>query len=230
MVLSTGIGSHPISDMEQVFHDLVDSEISLLYFPQLKKEHVIYSYYCMIPGLKFQMGKLFLNLNQFEIERDLEAFRNDLIMRKSLLKKRNFNVEDFNLIGLNYMHHYLEKYQPKISGIKGQIMGPLSEAYTVKLEPVKKKAIDIPEFLELFIQTAEEIAFSIDSIIGHLNQEFVGNQDNSIVFIDEPTLSIVLKELDIKTASKCLTRVLNNISGKKGMHVCDNLIGISEFV
>jgi len=216
--------------MEQVFHDLVDSEISLLYFPQLKKENVIYSYYCMIPGLKFQMGNLFLNLSQFGIEKDLKAFRNDLQMRKSLLKKRSFNVDDFTLIGLNYMHHYLEKYQPKISGIKGQIMGPLSEAFTVKLEPVRKKAIDIPEFLELFIQTAEEVAFSIDSIIGHLNQEFVGNQNNSIIFIDEPSLSIVLKELNMKTASNYLSRVLNCISGKRGLHVCDNLIGISEFV
>ncbi len=230
MVLSTGIGSHPISDMEQIFRDLIDSEISLLYFPQLKKEHMIHAYYCMIPGLKYQMGKLFLNLNQFQIEKDLETYRNDLLMRKSLLKKRNFSLDDFNLIGLNYMRHYLEKYKPQIKGIKGQITGPLSEVFTVKIEPVNKRAIDIPEFLELFIQTAEEVAFSIDSIISHLNQEFVGNQANSIIFIDEPSLSIVLKELDIKKASKYLKRVFNSISGKKGIHVCDNLIGISEFI
>ncbi|MHA1798717.1 MAG: hypothetical protein ACTSVY_09770 [Candidatus Helarchaeota archaeon] len=230
MVLTTGIGSHPINDVQQVFQDLIESEISLLYFPQLKGENMLFNYHAIIPGLKLQLGKLIFNLNQFEIEKELDAFRNDLFMRKNLIKRRNFDVSIFNLKGLDNLEENLKNYSPKPMGLKGQITGPLSEAYSVRVEPVGKKAIDLPEFLDLFISTTSEIAFSIDSELNHLSHDLIGNSNFTTIFIDEPLLTIVLKELDQKTAFKYLSDVLNSISGRKGIHVCDDIVGISDFL
>ena len=229
-VLTTGIGSHPISDVDQIFQDLFESGTSLWYFPQLRGENMLYNYHRIIPGLKFQLGRIFLNLNQFEIEKDLNNFRNDLIMRKNLLKKRNFSLQEFGLRGLHEFRSFIDKFKPKISGIKGQITGPLSEAYTVKVEPVNKKAMDIPEFLELIVQATREIAYTIDNELNHLSQEFFNGSTSTTLFLDEPVLTVVLNELDQKKAANYLSEVLTAVSSRKGIHVCDNIASVGDFM
>ncbi|NHI94624.1 MAG: hypothetical protein EAX96_19185 [Candidatus Lokiarchaeota archaeon] len=228
MILTTGIGSHPINDVNQIYQDL--RNLSMPYFPQLKIENMLYDYHRIIPGLNFHSGRLVLDLSQFRIEKDIDEFKNDLIMRRSLLKRRNFDLMEFPLKGLQEFRNFLSNNNSNIYGIKGQITGPLSESYVIKVEPVNKKSMDIPEFMELIVQATSEIAYTIDSELNHLAYKFVNNSKSATIFIDEPLLAIVLKELDQKTAAYYLEEVLKSISGRRGIHICDNIVSIGDFL
>ena len=89
---TTGIGSHPIDNPEQVIFDIFESKITHPYIPQLKSDEMTYQFHSQIPGLSFKKGSVILDLNTPNFEKEFGKFKGKLKLKSLLLQPHGIEI------------------------------------------------------------------------------------------------------------------------------------------
>ncbi len=227
---STGIGSHPIKDVQRIVKDILESGIKVPYVPQTVNDNMIYQFHNMIPGLIFQIGSVFLDLSTIEKMREFRVFKGELELRAMHILPSGIVLKHEFIEGLHVLQRELEIKRPDIWGVKGEITGPITEAYSITVLPKRDKAINNDEIFDVIVKTTCEVASWISSKLEELTERVVGRKGLPILFIDEPLLPLVLKEFDAEEVKSVLEYVFKKVKCRKGIHVCDEPTSIIDMV
>ncbi|MFB0561744.1 MAG: hypothetical protein ACETWM_11100 [Candidatus Lokiarchaeia archaeon] len=190
---------------------------------------MIFQFHNIIPGLIFEKGSAKLNFSDPKVVEGLDGFRGRLALKRINVEPAGLSLEEKYLKGLYAIEEVLQETEAEIWGLKGQITGPLTEAYSIEILPWKRKAILDEEIFKIILNTTSEIAYWLSKRLQKLTKKFVGKEGETIVFLDEPLLPLSLKEtMDPETRINSINYVLNRIQCRKGVHICDNPITVID--
>ncbi|MEM3662965.1 MAG: hypothetical protein QXW47_00590 [Candidatus Jordarchaeales archaeon] len=198
--------------------------------PQSVNDNMIYQFHNMIPGLVFRDGNVFLDLSTIERMRSFQVFKGELELKSTYLLPSGVPVRREFIEGLYVLQQELEAAKPKIWGVKGEITGPLTEAYSVTILPKHDKAIHEDYIFDVVLKTTCEVASWISSKITEITKKMAGKNGLPILFIDEPLLPLVLREHDAETVREALEQVLRRVKCRKGVHVCDEPVSVIDMI
>lgn len=225
------MGSHPIDDAKQAALDIVESGTKIPYFPQTVGDDMIYQFHNIIPGLVFEKGSAKLNFKDPKIVEGIENFRSRLALKKIKVEPSGLSIEEKYLKGLYALEEVLQEKEVDIWGIKGELTGPLTEAYSIEILPWKKKAIFDEEVFKLVLDTSAEIAHWLSNQLQKLTRKFIGKEGETILFLDEPLFPLCLKDCtDPDKMIKAVDHLLKRINCRRGIHICDNPITVIDSV
>ena len=228
---TTGIGSHPINEPRQVITDIFESKISHPYVPQLSNEEMIVQFHHEFPGLSVLKGSPILDLNTPHFEEKLRKFKSKLKMKSLLIHPHGLEIQPEFYKALFLFSEMLMNSSTQPQGIKCQITGPITEAASIKLNPGGGKLIRSPEFFDLIVDLTAEIAHWLSAYLLRVAESKNISRSNVILFIDEPLFPLsVEKDTDYDDALEKLSRVLQLIQCKKGIHICDNPITVLDTI
>lgn len=190
---------------------------------------MIFQFHNIIPGLIFEKGTAKLNFSDPKVVEGLNEFRGRLALKRINVEPAGLSLEEKYLKGLYAMEEVLQETEAEIWGLKGQITGPLTEAYSIEILPWKRKAILDEEIFKIILDTTSEIAYWLSKQLQKLTRKFVGKEGETIVFLDEPLLPLCLKDtMDPEIRIKSINSVLKRIQCRKGVHICDNPITVID--
>ncbi|MEM1885554.1 MAG: hypothetical protein QXZ24_08105, partial [Candidatus Jordarchaeales archaeon] len=102
---------------------------------------MIYQFHNVIPGLLLEGGNVFLDLSTIEKVKNFNNYKGELRLKDMhLLPSGMFLKREF-IEGLHVLQEELEVSKPNIWGVKGEITGPMTEAYSITVIPKRSKAI-----------------------------------------------------------------------------------------
>ncbi|MEM4446398.1 MAG: hypothetical protein QW461_03760 [Candidatus Jordarchaeales archaeon] len=198
--------------------------------PQSVNDNMIYQFHNVIPGLLLEGGNVFLDLSTIEKVKNFNNYKGELRLKDMhLLPSGMFLKREF-IEGLHVLQEELEVSKPNIWGVKGEITGPMTEAYSITVIPKRSKAIHDDEIFDVIVKTTCEVAVWLSSKIAEITRKVVGKDGAAILFVDEPLLPLVLREHDANEVKEALERVLKKIKCKKGVHVCDEPASVADMI
>ncbi|MHA1631853.1 MAG: hypothetical protein ACTSXC_03465 [Candidatus Freyarchaeota archaeon] len=191
---------------------------------------MIYQFHNVIPGLLLKKGATFLDLTSVEKARELQRFKGELKLKSMHLAPSGMAVERRFIEGLHVLKEALEETNLDVWGVKGELTGPITEAYSVTILPGRKKAIYDEEIFDIILKTTCEVASWLSSEIMKITRRTAGKDALAILFIDEPLLPLVLKEYEFEKVNEALKRTLARIKCRKGVHVCDEPVAVIDML
>jgi hypothetical protein len=228
---STGLGSHPIADAKQIALDIISSGTKIPYFPQTVEDNMTFQFHNIIPGLILEKGSARLNLNDNRVVKGLEDLRGKLVLKKINIEPGGLPLEKRYIRGLYALEEALQETEADIWGVKGEITGPLTEAYSVEVLPGRKKAVLDEELFKLVLDVTAEVAYWLSKELQKLSRKFLGKGGETILFLDEPLLPLCLKDsVEPEAKVRAIESVLCRIRCKKGIHICDNPLTVIDNV
>ncbi len=228
---TTGIGSHPINEPKKVINDIFNSTITHPYVPQLSNEEMIVQFHHEFPGLSVFKGSPILDLNTPHFEDKLREFKGKLKMKSLLIHPHGLEIQSDFFQSLFIFSEMLMKSSAPYNGIKCQITGPITEAASIKLKPGGGKLIRDDEFFALIVDHTAEIAHWLSAYLLKVANSKKIPSSNVILFIDEPLFPLsVENDISYDDALGKLSRVLQLIQCKKGIHICDNPITVLDSI
>ena len=228
---TTGIGSHPISNPNKIISDIFESQITHPYIPQLSTDEMILQFHHKFPALENIKGSTVLNLNKPDFEEKIKDFKETLKFKSLLLHPHGEDISPkfFNAL---YLFSELLNDSPKdFKGIKCQITGPITEAASIKIRPGNTKLIKNRELFELIVDLSAEVAHWLSSYLLKIADSNNIPKSGVILFIDEPLFpNAVENEITYEEALNLISKVLQLIQCKSGIHICDNPITIIDTI
>lgn len=191
---------------------------------------MIYQFHNMIPGLVFRDGNVFLDLSDIEKMRDFQAYRGELELKSMHLLPSGIPVRQEFIRGFYALQQELEAGRVDIWGVKGEVTGPITEAYSITILPRRSKAIHEDDIFDVVLKTTCEVASWISSRIIETTRKVVGKGGLPILFVDEPLLPLVLREHDVEVVREALEQVFRKVKCKRGVHVCDDPVSVIDMV
>ncbi len=196
--------------------------------PQSVNDSMIYQFHNMIPGLVFRDGNVFLDLSTIERVKGFQAFKGELKLRSMHLLASGISVRREFIEGLYVLKQELEAAKPNVWGVKGEVTGPLTEAYSITMLPKRDKAIHEDDVFDVVLKTTCEVASWISSKITEITRKVAGKKGLPILFVDEPLLPLVLREYDAERVKEVLEQVFRKVKCRKGLHVCDEPVSVID--
>ncbi|NVM55388.1 MAG: hypothetical protein HWN66_16900 [Candidatus Helarchaeota archaeon] len=228
---TTGIGSHPVNDPKRVIFDIFNSKITHPYVPQLSTDDMIFQFHHKFPGLSIQRGNTILDLNTPDFETKLREFKGNLKLKANLFQPHGIEVEPDFFKALFNFSEFLNTASNHFKGIKCQMTGPITEAASIKLLPGNAKLILNSELFDLIVDLTAEIAHWLSYYLLRIANSNKISKANVILFIDEPLFPLsVENDISYKDALEKLSRVLQLIQCKKGIHICDNPVTVIDTI
>lgn len=228
---TTGIGSHPLSDARQVILHIFESGITYPYVPQLKTDEMTFQFHHLFPGLKIERGNAVLDINTADFEAKLKEFRGQLKLKSLMLQPHGIEVEHDFFRPLLVFVNMLSKISINFKGIKCQMTGPVTEAASIRIHPGNNKLIHNPELFDIIVDLTAEIAHWLSYFLLKIAEENGIRRDNVILFIDEPLFPLsVEKEITYEEALHKISKVLQLIQCKKGIHICDDPVTVLDSI
>ncbi len=223
------MGSHPITDAKQAALDIVQSGTRIPYFPQTVEDDMIFQFHNIIPGLIFNKGSAKINFSDPRVVEGIDDFRGRLALKKINVEPAGLSLEEKYLKGFYALEEVLQETEVDIWGIKGELTGPLTEAYSIEILPWKKKAILDEEIFKIIVDTTAETAYWLSNQLLKLTRKFVDKRGETILLFDEPLLPLCFKDsTDLETMINALNSVLSRIKCRKGIHICDNPVTVID--
>jgi len=224
---TSGIGSHPLNDSKRLIRDILESGITYPYIPQLNTDEMTVQFHYMFPGITILRGASVLDVNTPKFKEKLDAFKNDLKFKALLLHPHGMAIESDFVKELSVFSELLSESQTRPHGIKCQLVGPITEAASIKIHPGNTRLIDDPELLDLLVTLTAEIAHWLSGQLLQIANANKIQRSNVILFLDEPALSVSIeKEIPTKDALEKIAQVLQLIQCRKGIHICDNPVNV----
>jgi len=228
---TSGIGSHPINDAERIILDIFESGITHPYIPQLNSDEMTFQFHSAFPGLSLQNGISVLDLNTPNFNGIFRNFR-DFIKFKSLLFQPHGIAPDKSSIEpISLFSELLYRMSNPPAGMKCQMVGPITEAASIKIHPGNAKFIQNLELFELLIDFTAELAYWLSTYLLSIARSHKIPYSNVILFLDEPLFPLAVEnELTPAAAMEKIARVLQFIQCKKGIHICDNPMSVLDII
>jgi len=226
---TTGIGSHPIGNPERIILDILESGITVPYIPQLKTEEMVMQFHNQLPGLVFQRGRVKLNVNTPNFEKQLKSFKDLLKLKTLLLSPRGIEVSPEYFRGLFLFPELLVQTPTHYRGIKCQMTGPITEAASIKIYPGNNKLIQNSELFDIIVGLSSEIAYWLSTFLIRVASANNIPKENVILFIDEPLFPQAIEsEISYDEALEKISNVLKLVQCRTGIHICDNPISVID--
>ncbi|MBS7249492.1 MAG: hypothetical protein KIH08_02710, partial [Candidatus Freyarchaeota archaeon] len=190
-----------------------------------------FQFHNIIPGLILEKGSARLNLNDPQVVKGLEDLRGKLVLKKINIEPGGLPLEKRYLKGLYALEEVLKETEADLWGVKGEITGPLTEAYSVEVLPGRKKAILDEDLFKLVLGVTAEVAYWLSKELQKLSRKFLGKKAETILFLDEPLLPLCLRDsAEPEAKIRAIDSVLCRIQCKKGIHICDNPLTVIDDV
>ncbi len=188
-----------------------------------------FQFHNVIPGLVYESSSVKIDFSNSKVVEGLDKFRGRLVLKKASLEPPGLPLEERYIKGLYALEEALDETGAEIWGIKGEITGPLTEAYSVEILPWRKKAFLDEEIFKIIVDATSEVAYWLANQLQKLTKRYVGKSGETILFLDEPLLPLCLKDsTDPKETMKSINPVLSRIRCKKGIHICDNPVTVID--
>ncbi|MDD1778607.1 MAG: hypothetical protein LUQ65_10610 [Candidatus Helarchaeota archaeon] len=224
---TSGIGSHPLNDPKRLIRDILESGITYPYIPQLYSDEMTVQFHSMFPGIRLLKGTSILDVNTPNFKEKLDVFKDDLKFKMLLLHPHGMAVESDFVKELSVFSELLSKSPIRPHGIKCQLVGPITEAASIKIHPGNTRLIDDPELLDLLVTLTAEIAHWLSGQLLQIASSNKIQRSNVILFLDEPSLPFSIeKEIPTKEGLEKIAQVLQLIQCRKGIHICDNPVNV----
>jgi hypothetical protein len=224
---TSGIGSHPLNDPKRLIRDILESGITHPYIPQLSTDEMTVQFHSMFPGIKLLRGNSILDVNTPNFKEELDEFKNDLKFKTLLLHPHGMAVESDFVQELSVFSELLSQSRTRPLGIKCQLVGPITEAASIRIHPGNTRLIDDPELLDLLVTLTAEIAHWLSGRLLQIASSNKIQRSNVILFLDEPLFPFSIEnEIPTKNALEKIAQVLQLIQCKKGIHICDNPVNV----
>ncbi|MBS7287207.1 MAG: hypothetical protein KIH01_00245 [Candidatus Freyarchaeota archaeon] len=173
---------------------------------------------------------MFLDLSNTEKMKDFQAYRGELELRSTHLLPSGIPVRREFIEGFYALKQELEAIRLNVWGVKGEVTGPITEAYSITILPRRNKVIHEDDIFDVVLKTTCEVASWISSKIIETTRKVVGKGGLPIFFVDEPLLPLVLREYDIEVVREALERVLRKVKCRRGVHVCDDPASVIDMM
>jgi len=224
---TTGIGSHPLNDPKRIIRDILESGITYPYIPQLCTDEMTLQFHYMFPGITILKGTSILDVNTPNFEEKLDTFKDDLKFKALLLRPHGIAIESDFVKELSVFSGLLSESPIRPHGIKCQLVGPITEAASIKIHPGNTRLIDDPELLDLLVMLTAEIAHWLSGQLLQIARSNKIQRSNVILFLDEPLFPFSIeKEIPTKEALEKIAQVLQLVQCRKGIHICDNPVNV----
>lgn len=210
--------------------DILESGITIPYYAQRRMDDMIHKCYNVIPGIKKERDSVILDLTEATVEHRFKEFINDVQMKKHLLSPPGIDLPRHTYPMFKIFHKYAKERGIAIKAIKGEVGGPLTEAYSVKVHPSGMKILDVEYFFNILVDFAAELCYTLAAKLGRFAYKVTGSSENAIFFIDEPLFPLVFDQIGPKTTFDVLNKVLDKIPVKSGIHICSDPISSLDFL
>lgn len=228
---TTGIGSHPINDAEKIISDIFESGITYPYIPQLSTDEMTFQFHRSFPGLSIQNGVTVLDLNTPNFNESLREFKNLIEFKSLLFQPHGIAPEAKVLEPISIFSELLHRASNQPAGMKCQMVGPITEASSIKIHPGNAKLIQNSELFDLLINFSMELAYWLSIYLLSIASSHQIPRSNVILFIDEPLYPLAIEnDLSPADAMDRIVRVLQFIQCKKGIHICDNPLSVLDLI
>lgn len=207
------IGSLPHTDPVKAVDFVLDKLTTIPFWPQLPRrgfqENMYIQYAYMLPGVRIDEQKK-------KISVDLSNYDPEDIYTKILSE----DVSEFSLPQEYFagFHEFMSRpLPPSVKAVKGQITGPVS---------LGLQMIDQNDKPVIYDETyAEIIRKNLNMMARWQELELKKKCPRTIMFIDEPYLSIIgtpFASVSANDVVSWINEVLSGLEGKKGIHCCAN--------
>ena len=219
---ATAIGSYPHKNVDDACNLILNTLTEIPCWPQLPerdmREEMIVQYTEGLPFLKLvpEEKKIYVDMPEDNTD-ELETFYNKYLSEDAGL----FSISDNHALGFSNMIRLLKEKKPKgLRAIKGQIVGPITLAGSLK-DPEQIVALHNPVLFDIIVKLlAMKASWQIDQY-----SEFGLPR---IIFLDEPYLSSYgsafasLKKEQIVESLNEIFQAINDRKALSGIHCCGN--------
>lgn len=211
--LSTGIGSVPLLDAKFSCELINKYFLDIPFWPQLPKRDTKENMYLMfsehLPGVKFNDGRMYIDSSMTE---EQETFYIKVLENPEI----QFPVSKEYSNGL-FEFIRTTVYQKRFHSVKGHVTGPFS--FGLQINDEDGKPIVYNDIL------MDIIVKNISGIIRWQERLLEKISDRTVVFLDEPYLSLLGSACIAIEANKIISMINEIVSvakGKIGVHCCGN--------
>ncbi len=212
-LLPSCIGSLPHSDPEQAVDLVLDKLKQIPFWPQLPnksfKENMYIQFSCFLPGVRIDEEKkrISIDLNDYDPEEFYTKVLSDDVAAFAYPEE-----------GFSGFHEFMRRdIESSVKAIKGQVTGPISLGFQISDQEGKPAIYD-----EAY---SEIIRKNLNMMARWQEQQLLTKGKETIVFIDEPYLSIVgtpFANISHQDVVKWINEVTDGIKSRKGIHCCAN--------
>ncbi len=227
---TTGVGSHPINDEEIIMRDILDSGITVPYYAQRRVDDMILKCYNVIPGIRKEKDSVILDLTDPTVEREFQRFVDEVDLKARLLLPPGVSLPTHTYPMFKVLRRLIEERNLKIKAVKGEVTGPLSEAYSIIVHPIGKRLLHVEYFFNSLVNFAAELCNTLASKLGRFAHVVTGSSENAIFFVDEPLFPLVFDELGLEKTRDALEKVIKKIPVKSGIHLCSDPVSSLDFL
>ncbi len=221
------IGSIPYQDHQEATDLVLGStpEIPLwVQLPTYRDEGMMAQFLPGLPGYRREGDKDYVNTSGEDFEQELLAFYEEYMAvtegGRSLGETR-FKLESDRAEGFYTLVRTLEAHNPSLSGVKGQITGPITFATGVKDQDQKALFFD---------DQLRDAAIKLLALKAGWQVEQLARFDVPVIlFLDEPALAgfgssefISISKQDVLSSFAEITEQVHTRGGLAGVHVCAN--------
>lgn len=219
-VSTTGIGSVPFTDPEEAVKFLLESDLSIPFWPQLPKrcfaEEMIPQYCTGVPCVRFDTDRRIVSFDNAGKSEELETFYQRFLEEDPA----PFALSSDNAAGFTAFEQQVPSRKWPV--VKGQITGPITMTTGIY------DSAHAPLFIDADLRDAvvKALVRNVQWQIGRLKQ-FASGQ--VLMFVDEPVLAafgssayVYLSEADVKVMLGEVFEAINGAGGITGIHVCGN--------
>lgn len=219
---ATAIGSYPHDNVDEACNIILRTLTEIPCWPQLPerdmKEEMLVQYTEGLPFIKVDQDKKSVYIDMPDDNTDeLEEFYNKYLSEDAGL----FSISDSHALGFSNMVRLLKEKKPEtLRAIKGQIVGPITLAGSLK-DPEQIAALHNPTLFDVIVKLlAMKACWQID--------QYSGFGLPRIIFLDEPYLSSYgsafasLKKEQIVDSLNEIFDAISKRDALSGIHCCGN--------